>query len=140
MKQFKFFDIYNAGTLNFDNFYRTAEKIGIIKDKEEVYQYYQHLNGVDASGNIDYRVFAKSLFSDDQNKEQSRPGTTYSPSKKGTFDDIDDGVFTADHEFFESKLVLMNAPQGETIYLHFARGYVNEDETAVGVTSTYSSS
>ncbi len=53
------------------------------------------------------------------------------------FEDIDDGIFTADHEIFESKLVLMDASQGATIYLHFARGYINEDQTAMGVTSTY---
>ena len=53
------------------------------------------------------------------------------------FEDIDDGIFTADQEIFESKLVLMDAFQGATIYLHFARGYINEDQTATGVTSTY---
>ncbi len=53
------------------------------------------------------------------------------------FDDIDDGIFTADNEIFESNLVLMDASQGATIYLHFARGYINEDQTATGVTFTY---
>ena len=40
-------------------------------------------------------------------------------------------------EIFESKLVLMDAFQGATIYLHFARGYINEDQTATGATSAY---
>jgi hypothetical protein len=53
------------------------------------------------------------------------------------FEDIDDGVFTADHEIFESNLLMMDAFQGETIYLHFARGYINEDQTATGITFTY---
>jgi len=53
------------------------------------------------------------------------------------FEDIDDGIFTADNEIFESKLVMMDASQGATIYLHFARGYINEDYTATAVTSTY---
>lgn len=53
------------------------------------------------------------------------------------FEDIDDGIFTADHEFFQSKLVLMDASKGATIYLSFARGYINESETAMGATSTY---
>ena len=53
------------------------------------------------------------------------------------FEDIDDGIFTADHEFFESNLLMMDASKGDTIYLHFARGYINEDQTAQGVTFTY---
>lgn len=53
------------------------------------------------------------------------------------FEDIDDGIFTADHEIFESKLVLMDASKGATIYLSFARGYINEDFTATAATSTF---
>lgn len=53
------------------------------------------------------------------------------------FEDIDGGIFTADHEFFQSKLVLMDASNGATIYLSFARGYVNEDGTAMGANSRY---
>ena len=53
------------------------------------------------------------------------------------FEDIDDGIFTADNEFFESNLLMMDASKGDTIYLHFARGYINEDQTAQGVTFMY---
>jgi hypothetical protein len=53
------------------------------------------------------------------------------------FEDIDDGIFTADHEFFLSELLFRDAFQGETIYLSFARGYVNEDQTASGSTFTW---
>lgn len=53
------------------------------------------------------------------------------------FEDIDDGIFTADHEFFESNLMFNGDWEVPTIYLHFARGYINEDQTAVGVTFTY---
>ena len=53
------------------------------------------------------------------------------------FEDIDDGIFTADHEFFVSNLLMMDASKGDTIYLHFARGYINEDQTVQGVTFTY---
>ena len=31
----------------------------------------------------------------------------------------------------------MDASKGDTIYLHFARGYINEDQTAQGVTFMY---
>ena len=53
------------------------------------------------------------------------------------FEDIDDDAFTADHEIFESKLALMHASQGATIYLSFARDYVNEDQTTMSSTSTW---
>lgn len=53
------------------------------------------------------------------------------------FEDIEDGIFTADHEFFESNLLSFEGSWGETIYLHFARGYMNEDQTAQGVTFMY---
>lgn len=33
-KTLKFFDIYNEGSINFDNFYRGIEKIGVIIEKE----------------------------------------------------------------------------------------------------------
>lgn len=55
------------------------------------------------------------------------------------FADIDDGIFTADHEIFESRLLYMNGAgsAGPTIYLGYARGYTNADHTASGATSTF---
>ncbi len=53
------------------------------------------------------------------------------------FEDIDDGIFTADHEFFESNLKTFDMEFGQTLYLHFARGYINESQTAQGVTFTH---
>jgi hypothetical protein len=91
IKQFKFFDIYNSGSLNFDNFYRTVEKIGIIKDKEEVREFFEHLAGVDAAGNINYREYATNLYSGSKLPSKAADeGITYSPSKKGTLDERED--------------------------------------------------
>lgn len=53
------------------------------------------------------------------------------------FEDVEDGIFTADHEFFESNLLMLSPEGGSSIYLHFARGYVNEDQTAMGSTFSY---
>jgi hypothetical protein len=53
------------------------------------------------------------------------------------FEDINNGIFTSDHEVFESRLAFMDASQGATIYLSLARGYVNEDQTAMSSTSTW---
>jgi len=83
IKQFKFFDIYNSGTLSYDNFYRTIEKIGIIKDKEEVRQVFPELTGINEAGEIDYRAFSKSVYSAATATYQPprTAVTAYSPSK-----------------------------------------------------------
>ena len=41
----------------------------------------------------------------------------------------DDGIFTADVEIFDAELYFLN----ETITLEFARGYINDEGTALGV-------
>ena len=38
-KTFKYFDIHNKGEVNFDQFFRTVEKIGVIIDKNVSYLY-----------------------------------------------------------------------------------------------------
>lgn len=53
------------------------------------------------------------------------------------FEDIEDGIFTADHEFFESNLRTFDMDFGQTLYLHFARGYMNDSGSAMGVTFTH---
>lgn len=93
VKQFKFFDIYNTGVLSFDNFYRTVEKIGIIIDKEDVRDFYHQLHGVNQSGEINYREYAKNIYSSNkQSYEPAQTGVTYSPSKRAVFDDEEGGT------------------------------------------------
>ncbi len=88
VKQFKFFDIYNNGTLNFDNFYRTVEKIGIIKDKEEIQQLFPQLTGVSEAGEFDYKTFAKSIYNSTGIYQPPKSaGLTYSPSKAGVLEE-----------------------------------------------------
>jgi Ca2+-binding EF-hand superfamily protein len=89
VKQFKFFDIYNSGFLSFDNFYRTVEKVGIIKDKEEVKAVYPQLAGVGENGEVSYRQFAKALYSSNYAPPSSSKGLTYSPTKHGVMDEKD---------------------------------------------------
>ena len=88
VKQFKFFDIYNKGILDFNNFYRTVEKIGIIMDKEDVRMLFPQLNGVEGEI-IHYRQYAKNLYSDSAGSlpVPAPSGQTYSPSKHGVFED-----------------------------------------------------
>lgn len=94
VKQFKFFDIYNTGVLSFDNFYRTVEKIGMVIDKEDSRQIYPHLSCVDANGELDYKSYAKYLYSKSF-VEAYKPmpkGQTYSPSKAAVYDDSEGGT------------------------------------------------
>lgn len=91
IKQFKFFDIYNKGTLNFDNFYRTVEKIGIIMDKEEVRDIYPQLSEVNEDGEILYKDYAKNLYTAGfTNSQALQKGFTYSPSKAAVRDENED--------------------------------------------------
>jgi Ca2+-binding EF-hand superfamily protein len=90
IKQFKFFDIYNKGVLDFSNFYRTSEKIGVIIDKEEVAAIFPTLAGVEGDS-IHYRDYAKNLFS-------PAPAATYTPTvQKGqTYSHTKHGVYEED--------------------------------------------
>lgn len=53
------------------------------------------------------------------------------------FEDVSAGIFTADDEFFESNLKTLQTDFSETIYLHFAYGYMNESQTALASTFTH---
>lgn len=91
IKQFKFFDIYNTGILSFDNYYRTVEKIGIIRDKEEVRELFPLMVGITADGEINYREYSKSLYSVKAPPQpQKDVGFAYSPNKSVVLDEDDD--------------------------------------------------
>ena len=61
VKCFKFFDIYNKQEVDFELFYRAVEKIGVIVDKDECFQFFRQydLNG---NGTLDYKEFSTALF------------------------------------------------------------------------------
>lgn len=92
VKQFKFFDIYNKGTLEFNNFYRTVEKIGIIMEKEEVRQIFPYLRNIEGE-EINYREYAKNLYcvSTASSFRPVTKGQTYSPAKHPVIPD-DEGA------------------------------------------------
>mmetsp|Transcript_13353 Transcript_13353/g.11851 ORF Transcript_13353/g.11851 Transcript_13353/m.11851 type:complete len:532 (+) Transcript_13353:19-1614(+) len=117
VKQFKFFDIYNTATLSFDNFYRTIEKIGIIKDKEEIRDLYPHLAGVQQSREINYREYSKSLFSSKPLYEQPKSvGYTYSPSKHGASAEMEEGK--SSHQILRSGVNSQDYPLSTTSHLY----------------------
>lgn len=94
VKQFKFFDIYNTGVLSFDNFYRTVEKIGLVIDKEETREIYPHLSCVSPSGELDYKSYAKYLYSKAfvEAYKPTPKGQTYSPSKAAVYEESEGGT------------------------------------------------
>lgn len=94
VKQFKFFDIYNAGVLSFDNFYRTIEKIGMVIDKEETREIYSYLSAVGENGDIDYKSYAKYLYSKSfaEAYKPTPKGQTYSPSKSAVYEESEGGT------------------------------------------------
>lgn len=51
------------------------------------------------------------------------------------FAHLDEGIFRADYEVFDARLMMSGTPQ--TIYLSFGRGYANEDNTAFASTFAY---
>ena len=51
------------------------------------------------------------------------------------FEDVDEGIFRADQEYFGASLLMLGSP--ETIYVSFGRGYVNDENTAFASTFAY---
>ena len=88
VKTFKFFDIYNKGSLDFNNFYRTVEKIGIIMEKEEVREIFPYLRNVEGD-EINYREYSKNLYSAKSvsSFRQASSGQAYSPVKHPVVED-----------------------------------------------------
>lgn len=63
MKSLKFFDIYNKGELDFNNFYRSIEKIGIIIEKETLQYIFDNFYDQDKTGLINIKTWAKLVTS-----------------------------------------------------------------------------
>lgn len=51
------------------------------------------------------------------------------------FEDLNEGIFRADQEYFGASLLMLGSP--ETIYVSFGRGYVNDENTAFASTFAY---
>jgi Ca2+-binding EF-hand superfamily protein len=116
IKTFKFFDIYNTGVLNYDNFYRTVEKIGIIKDKEEIREIYSQYPTVNESGDVNYRNYAKNLYASNYQLPSAPTGASYSPSKSRILDEADQNH--SNHQVLRSGMNSMDYPLATSSYLY----------------------
>ena len=63
-KMFKYFDIANKGTVNFEQFYRAMEKLGINVEQQVLYNIFQAVDK-DGSGDLDYKEFSTGFFQDE---------------------------------------------------------------------------
>lgn len=58
MKTLKFYDIYNTGELDFANFYRSMEKIGIIIEKDTLQHIFSEYYDQNNSGKINIKEWS----------------------------------------------------------------------------------
>jgi Ca2+-binding EF-hand superfamily protein len=85
LKSFKFFDLNNNGQVEFDEFVKAIEKIGVQNFKEsqlqELFEIYDESN----DGAVDYKEFSNGVFGLNQSAqtETSRPTTASSTKGKG---------------------------------------------------------
>ena len=61
MKMFKYFDIYDRGTVLFGDFMRTMEKIGLYYSPEELTPLFEAYD-VDGNGVLDFKEFSSIIF------------------------------------------------------------------------------
>ena len=71
VKMFKFFDVMNKGTVNFDEFCRVLEKTGMYYPRQQLATLFNNYDR-DQNGSLDYRELAFELFGE-YKKPQQQP-------------------------------------------------------------------
>jgi len=61
MKMFKFFDVMNTGSVDFQQFSRVLEKSGMYYPENQLRPLFASYD-TDRSGSLDYREFAMAIF------------------------------------------------------------------------------
>ncbi len=61
MKMFKYFDIFDRGTVTFADFMRTVEKIGLYYPPQVLQPLFEEYD-TDQSGYLDYKEFSAIVF------------------------------------------------------------------------------
>ena len=61
IKMFKYFDIYDRGSVNFNDFVKAMEKIGLYYSPEQLQPLFKAYD-TDGSGSLDYKEFSGIIF------------------------------------------------------------------------------
>jgi len=61
---FKYFDIYDKGSVNFQDFMKAMEKIGLYYSQQELEPLFRQYD-TDRSGSLDYKEFSSIIFGND---------------------------------------------------------------------------
>lgn len=64
---FKYFDIYDKGAVNFNDFMKAMEKIGFYYPAQQMEPLFKGYD-LDGSGSLDYKEFAAIIFGADNVK------------------------------------------------------------------------
>lgn len=62
LKSFKYFDLDNSGHVDFNEFIKTVEKIGVVVSSAEELEALFNFYDADQSGSLDYHEFASIVF------------------------------------------------------------------------------
>jgi hypothetical protein len=81
-KAFKFFDIKNEGQVDFDQFARTVEKVGVIIEKENLRRIFNEYD-TNANGSLDYKELSGRLTGN----EPKAPSAPQRPVEKSPEED-----------------------------------------------------
>src|SRR3569833_16581 len=64
IKMFKYFDIYDRGNVDFNDFVKAKEKIGIYYSPQDLQSLFRSYDS-DSSGSLDYKEFSAIVFEGD---------------------------------------------------------------------------
>jgi len=83
IKSLKFFDIYNTGDLDFNNFFRSVEKIGVIIEKETLQYIFDNFYDSAQTGKLNIKTWAKNVVSQTVPDNAAKSPHAFSPIKAG---------------------------------------------------------
>lgn len=83
IKSLKFFDIYNTGELDFNNFFRSIEKIGVIIEKETLQYIFDNFYDQAHTGKLNIKNWSKNVVSQIVPDVVAKSPHAFSPIKAG---------------------------------------------------------
>ncbi len=78
-KQLRFFDIQNTGALDFSQFSRGMEKIGVIIERDTLQHLWDAFYDPEHTGSVDYKAWAHRVYSEEPVAPVTSSANAYSP-------------------------------------------------------------